>query len=195
MLWKPVSYANSTNSHQKRRMIIRWLEVMVGYFSLKPPTHPTLITSFANHPLKPSRTHAAVTYTRRRRPITYARESGSRSPGSHTSPCLLRETPSPHLLRARNALTPSTTREERCRPVNLHARNAFANGRRRRRPVYHGRRAAGRCRLATSRWINLLPSARWFLAVRRPLTGVAAAAWETGAVAAAEEGNVGEGAR
>ena len=65
-------------------MIIRWLWTMVEYFLLKPSTHPTLINSFANHPLKPSRTHAAVTYARRRRPVTYVRESGSRSPGSHT---------------------------------------------------------------------------------------------------------------
>ena len=45
-------------------MIIRWLEAIVAYFPLKPPTHHILINSFANQPLKPSRTHAAVTHAR-----------------------------------------------------------------------------------------------------------------------------------
>ena len=45
--------------------MVRDLEAMVGYFALKPPTHPTLINSFANQPFKtqqnPRRRHLRET--------------------------------------------------------------------------------------------------------------------------------------
>jgi len=82
MLWKLASYANS---HQERRMIIRWLEAMVKYFPLKPPTHPTIINSFANHLLKSNRIHSHSQH----------RHSASSSTHAGRSPARRRPSPPP----------------------------------------------------------------------------------------------------